>query len=121
MDAKSDFIEKFKKRTKHFALESIRYYRTLPKTEEARIIGTQYLRSSTSTAANYRAVCRARSKAEFFAKLSVTIEEADESCLWLELLIESGIMDNNKTEKLLSDGKEIVSVLAKARKTVSNN
>jgi four helix bundle protein len=66
-------------------------FRSLPKTEEARILGRQVLRSGTSVAANYHAVCRARSKAEFTAKLGVVVEEADETVFWLELLVESGL------------------------------
>jgi four helix bundle protein len=121
MDSKNEFIEQFKLRTKKFALDSIKFFQALPKTEEARVLGKQYLRSATSTAANYRAVCRARSKAEFFSKLSITVEEADESCLWLELFIESEIMNNVHSANLLKEGVEILSVLAKARKTSSDN
>ena len=118
---KNEFIEQFKKRTKKFALDSIKLFQSLPKTEEARVVGRQFLRSATSTAANYRAVCRARSQAEFFAKLSITVEEADESSLWLELLIESEIMNTKLTQSLLKELNEITFVLAKARKTTSDN
>ena len=75
-----------KNRTKSFALRVIRVIRAVPACPEGRIIGNQLLRCSTSVAANYRAVCRARSRAEFVAKLGLVIEEADESALWLELL-----------------------------------
>ena len=71
-----------KLRTKHFALRVIRLYRSLPRTEEARILGTQLLRSSTSIGANYRAACRGRSHAEFVAKLGIVLEEADETVFW---------------------------------------
>lgn len=118
---KNDFIELFRNRTKKFALNAIKIFQLLPKTDEAKIIGKQFLRSATSVAANYRAVCRARSKAEFFAKLSITVEEADESALWLELLIESEIMNKEFSKSLLKEAIEIVSVLAKARKTTSEN
>jgi len=66
-----------KGRTKRFAVEIVRLFRALPRTEEARVIGNQLLRSGTAVAANYRAVCRARSKAEFIAKLGIVVEEAD--------------------------------------------
>jgi len=118
---KNEFIEQFKKRTKKFALDSIKLFQSLPKTEEARVVGRQFLRSATSTAANYRAVCRARSQAEFFAKFCITVEEADESSLWLELLIESEIMNTKLTQSLLKELNEITFVLAKARKTTSDN
>jgi four helix bundle protein len=80
-------------RTKQFAIRIVKLFRSLPKTEEARVIGRQVLRSGTSVAANYRAVCQARSKAEFIAKVGVVVEEeADESVFWLELLAETGIV-----------------------------
>ena len=85
MEAKEVFVEEFKKRTKQFVLRSIKLFQSLPQTEEARIIGKQFLRSSSSVGSNYRAVCRARSKAEFYAKLSIVVEEADESLFWLEI------------------------------------
>ncbi|HEY6159770.1 MAG TPA: four helix bundle protein [Bacteroidia bacterium] len=116
MSDKEEFIEALKKRTKSLALEVIKLSRTLPVTDEAKVIGRQLLRSSSSVAANYRAVCRARSKAEFFAKLSITVEEADETCLWLELLIESGIAHNKTTGELLKEAGELTKILARARK-----
>ena len=69
-----------KDRTKQFAFRIVKLFRSLPKEEEGKIIGRQLLRSGTSVAANYRAVCRARSKAEFIAKIGVVVEEADEQC-----------------------------------------
>lgn len=84
--------EQLRERTKQFAIRVVRLFRSLPKTEEAKIIGKQALRSGTSVAANYRAVCRARSKAEFIARLGVVVEEADETFFWLELLVETGIV-----------------------------
>ena len=74
--------EKLKRRTKDFAVRVVKMFRRLPKTTEARIIGRQVIRSGTSVAANYRAACRARSRAEFAAKLGVVLEEADETVLW---------------------------------------
>lgn len=71
--------EELKKRSKAFAIRIVKVFRSLPKTEDARIIGRQVLRSGTSVAANYRAVCRARSKAEFISKIGVVVEEADET------------------------------------------
>ncbi len=82
--------EELKRRTKRFALGIIRLGGSLPRTEAARIIGGQMLRSATSVGANYRAACRARSRAEFTAKLGVVEEEADETLYWLESLEESG-------------------------------
>lgn len=86
------FNDEFRERTKQFALRIIKLFRSLPKTEEARIIGKQLLRSGCSVGANFRAATRARSNAEFYSKLSIVVEEADESAFWMELLIESEIM-----------------------------
>ena len=103
-------IEAFKKRTKLFALDIIRLFQSLPKTDEARILGKQLLRSATSIASNYRASCRARSEAEFFSKISIVVEEADEALFWLVLLLESGIADSENLSVLLKEAEEIVKI-----------
>ncbi len=110
--------EELKIRTKQFALRNINLYRNLPKTEEAKIIGRQLLRSSTSVGANYRAACRARSNDEFYSKISIVIEEADETMFWQELLIESGIIIPEKLKDLMQETNEIIAIMASARKTI---
>jgi four helix bundle protein len=75
-------------RTKAFALRVIRLFDALPRSAPSQVIGRQLLRSATSVGANYLAACRAQSHAEFAAKLSIVVEEADESLYWLELLQE---------------------------------
>src|SRR3990172_7934867 len=93
-----------KARTKTFALRIIKLTRAIPKSDDAgRVITKQILRSGTSVAANYRASCRARSQAEFIANIGVVEEEADETALWLELLVESGIMPTRKLSALLNE------------------
>ena len=104
-------------RTKQFAIRIVKLCRSLPKTEEARIIGRQLLRSGTSVAANYRAVCRARSKAEFIAKIGVVVEEADETVFWLELLGETGIVDQKKLVNLLLEANELLAIFAASQRT----
>ena len=116
---KAEFAELFKSRTKKFVVDNIQLFRCLPKTEEAKIIGRQLLRSSSSVGANYRAACRARSKAEFYSKLSIVVEEADESVFWMEILIESEIVTRDQVKDLINEGNEILKVVASARKTVS--
>lgn len=116
--SKEAFIEQFKNRTKKFVVDNINLFRTLPKTEEAKIIGRQLLRSSSSVGANYRAVCRARSKAEFHSKLSIVVEEADESLFWMEILIEAKIIESSRIEPLVVEAKEILKVVSTARKTL---
>lgn len=83
---KQEFIEKFKKRTKKLSVDIILMFNNLKKTEATRVIGYQIIKSATSTAANYRASCIARFKKEFFSKISITVEEADETVFWLEIL-----------------------------------
>lgn len=113
----SEFAEKLKNRTKEFAVSIINFSKTFPKSEEAFIIKKQLLRSSFSVAANYRAVCRSRSNAEFYSKLSIVVEEADESLFWIELLIDSKIVSAKDSEPYLKEAKEILSIMAKSRKT----
>ncbi|WP_347158655.1 four helix bundle protein [Pontibacter chitinilyticus] len=113
---RKEFIEQFQKRTKRLAIDVIHFSKTLPKTEEAAIMKRQSLRSATSVASNYRASCRARSSAEFHAKISIVIEEADETLFWLELLEKSGIIPKASVERLMKESTEILSVMAKARK-----
>ena len=114
---KVDFAEIIKHRTKKFVIDNIKLFRDLPKTEEARIIGRQLLRSSSSVGANYRAACRARSKAEFGAKLSIVVEEADESVFWMEILLEAEIANSIQIAPLMAEGNEILKIVAAARKT----
>ena len=115
-----DFAEVLRKRTKKFVIDNIKFFRTLPKTEEAKIIGRQLLRSSSSVGSNYRAACRARSKAEFHSKLSIVVEEADESIFWMEVLIEAEIASKETLSYLLAEGNEILKIVSASRKTVSN-
>lgn len=109
--------EELKKRTKQFAIRIVKLFRSLPRSEEARVIGRQVLRSGTSVAANYRAVCRARSKAEFIAKVGVVVEEADETVLWLELLIDTGIVSEKQLSGLLAEANELLAIFAASQRT----
>jgi four helix bundle protein len=87
------FNDAFRLRTKKNALNIVCLYNKLKQRDELRIMGTQLLRSATSVAANFRASCRARSEAEHYSKLSITIEECDEALFWLELIEETGWVD----------------------------
>jgi four helix bundle protein len=104
-------------RTKNFALRILRLYRSLPRTEEARILGRQLLRSSTSIGANYRAACRGRSRAEFAAKLGIVLEEADETVFWLELIQEGDIFPAGKLHELVKEANELVSIFVSSVRT----
>jgi four helix bundle protein len=105
-------------RTKSFALSVIRFFQMLPKTDEARILGKQLLRSGTSVAANYRTANRARSKQEFYAKLCIVVEECDETLLWMELLTESGIISTEKADHLITECDELLRIFSASRKTI---
>jgi four helix bundle protein len=112
--------EELKTRTKLFAIRNINLYRNLPKTEEAKIIGRQLLRSATSVGANYRAACRARSNDEFYSKISIVVEEADETMFWHELLLEAGIIKAEKLEGLMKEANEIIAIMVSARKSIKD-
>jgi len=106
-----------KERTKKFALRVMRVVRSLPPGLEGRTIGKQLLRSGTSVAANYRAVCRARSRAEFLSKLAVVVEEADETAFWLELLSDAGLIPGPRLKDVRSEANQIVAIFNASRAT----
>jgi four helix bundle protein len=107
-----EFAKQMQARTKTFAVRIIRMFQRLPKTVEARILGKQVLRSGTSVAANYRAACRSKSKADFISKLGTTVEEADETLLWIELLEESGIVPAKKLQAIKTETDELLRILS---------
>lgn len=113
--------DEMKKRTKSFAIRIIRLVETLPKRKTADVISRQLLRSATSVAANYRAACRARSTAEFIAKLGIVEEEADESIFWMELLVDTEIMEKKKLDNLINEGNELLSIVVSSIKTTRKN
>jgi four helix bundle protein len=104
--------EQLKARSKKFAVEIVNMFQTLPKTDEARVLGKQMLRSGTSVAANYRAACRGRSKAEFVAKIGIVVEESDETVFWLEMLTESNIVPLEKVDQMLREANELLAIFA---------
>ena len=108
-------------RTKTFALRIIKLVNTLPKELAARRLGDQLVRSGTSVGANYRAACRARSTAEFIARLGVVEEEANESAFWLELLADSQIADPGEISRLLNEANQLTAIMVASRKTTRWN
>src|SRR6266481_6054313 len=110
-----------KERTKQFALRILKLVAALPKSIEGRAVANQLVRCGTSVAANYRAACRARSKSEFVAKMGVVLEEADETQLWLELLIEGKLVPVKRVEPLLEKASELVAIFVASRKSASSN
>ncbi|HQK77316.1 MAG TPA: four helix bundle protein [Candidatus Hydrogenedentes bacterium] len=107
MDGKDDL----KKRTRAFALRVIRLCESLPSGRTADVIGKQLLRCGTSVGANYCAACRARSTADFIAKLGIVEEECDECIYWMELLVDSSIMERRLLEPLMKEADEILSII----------
>jgi four helix bundle protein len=104
-------------RTKAFALRVMKLVDSLPNTKAGRTIGNQIIRSATSVGANYRAAQRGRSKAEFIAKLGICLEEIDESCYWLELIMESGMLAEPKVKPLHAEAHELTAIFTAASKT----
>ncbi len=112
-----EFAEAMQRRTKQYALRTFKLIEALPRTAVARVIAQQLIRAATSIGANYRAACRARSIAEFTAKLGIVIEEADECIYWVELIIEGKLLRRELVESLLRETRELLAVMISARKT----
>jgi four helix bundle protein len=106
-----------KDRTNRFALQVIRLCRALQRSQETSIISRQLLRSATSVGANYRAVCRARSTADFVSKLGIVLEETDETLFWIELLVESGAAHPEKIASVRREANELVSIFVASLRT----
>lgn len=113
--------EVLKDRTKQFAIRIVAGVRSLPASREGHVIGNQLLRSGTAVAANYRAVCRARSRAEFISKLSIVVEEADETVFWLELLSDTKVVPKGKLALLLKEANELLAICAASLRTAKYN
>ena len=113
--------DELKARTKQFALRVVTLVEVLPDSVRGRVIADQITRSATSVGANYRATCRARSRAEFIAKIGVVEEEADETDFWLELIIESKIRRAKQILPLLNEANELVAIMAASRKSAIAN
>ena len=113
--------EQMKARTKEFALRVIKLVQSMPKTIEGYAIANQIVRSGMSVAANYRASCRARSRAEFIAKVGTVLEEADETLLWLELIGDAKIVPRKRIESLRIEADELVVIMVASRKSAASN
>ncbi len=108
-------------RTKQFALQVIKFCEELPKDETSRILARQLLRSGTSVGAHYRAACRSKSKPAFISKMGDVLEEADESGYWIELLCESGRVDEKTAAPLLGEANEVVAIAISSIITAKRN
>ncbi len=107
-----------KSRTKKLAIEIVKLIDLLPRSTAGFVIGKQLCKSGTSVAANYRAACRARSSAEFFSKICICVEEADETVFWLEIIEDTNLVSIDKFEFVKKESFEILSILASTRKSL---
>lgn len=116
MTNKELFVEKMKKRTKKFAVDVILFCDLLKNNKASSVIIYQLVKSATSTGANYRAACRARSKKEFFSMICIVVEEVDESEFWLEIIKDAKLAkEPYKLEKLLKESSELIKITSKAK------
>ena len=113
--------EELKARTKKFAHDCVKLAVMLPNNYLGNHIKGQLIRCSTSVAANYRAVCLAQSKASFISKMSIVIEEADESKFWLEFIIDEKLLPNMKLVPFVNEARELSSIFISSRKTAQSN
>ena len=109
-----------KQRTKDFAHRCVKLSLALPKGYLADHVRGQLIRASTSVASNYRATCLSQSKAAFASKLSIVLEEADESAFWIEFAVEENLLAESLVSRLLSEAQELTAIFAAARKTARN-
>ena len=110
-----------KRRTKAFALRILKLVDALPKTTAGRALASQIVSSGTSVGANYRAACRARSTADFIAKMGIVEEEADETLFWLELLEESELVTAAKLTAIKEEANELIAITVASIKTARRN
>ena len=116
MTEKEIFIEKMKSRTKKFAVDVIRFCESLNSSKASSVITYQLVKSATSTGANYRAACKARSKKEFFSKICIVVEEVDESEYWLEVIMDAELSESKKDlQRLLSEAIELNKIMSAAK------
>jgi four helix bundle protein len=117
----SQLADEFKGRTKQFGVRVIKLVDSLPDSWTGRSLGNQLLRCATSVGANYRAACRARSSAEFCAKLGICEEEADEAIYWMEMLAEAGLVKAKRLQSLITEAGEILAIIVASLRTSRKN
>ena len=109
--------EELKAKTKQFAHRCVKLASKLPNTKLGLHISGQLIRCSTSVASNYRATCLAQSKASFISKLSIVLEETDESSFWLEFIIDEKLLEKEMVEALLEEAEQLTAIFVSSRKT----
>ncbi len=114
-------MQDLKKRTKNFSIDVLKFCDSLEINSVTQIIQKQLMRSCTSVAANYRAACRAQSRATFIAKLAIVEEEADESLFWLELIEELDLNHTTQLKQLQDEANQLTAIIVASRKTAKKN
>jgi four helix bundle protein len=122
MNEKDIFVENLKKRTRKFGVDVILFCDSLKQKKASSVVTYQLVKSATSIGANYRAACRGRSQTEFFSKICIVVEEADESLFWLEVIEETDLSnDKSELKRLLDEGTEILKILTKTKDSTYKN
>ena len=122
MTEKQEFIERMKHKTKTFAVDVISFCNSLKSDRASKVVSYQIIKSATSTGANYRAACKARSKKEFFSKLCIVVEEVDETKYWLEVILEANLSSRlDFLNKLYNEANEITKIMSSARNSIYEN
>jgi four helix bundle protein len=122
MNEKDIFVENLKKRTRKFGVDVILFCDSLKQKKASSVVTYQLVKSATSTGANYRAACRSRSQTEFFSKICIVVEEADESVFWLEVIQESDLSnDKSELKRLLLESTEILKIMTKTKDSTYKN
>jgi four helix bundle protein len=122
MTEKQEFIERMKHKTKTFAVDVISFCNSLKSDRASSVVSYQIIKSATSTGANYRAACKARSKKEFFSKLCIVVEEIDETKYWLEVILEANLSSKlGFLNKLYNEANEITKIMSSARNSIYEN
>jgi four helix bundle protein len=114
-------INDLKKRTKQFAHDCVKLALSLPNTFLGNHIKGQLIRCCTSVAANYRATCIAQSKKSFISKISIVIEEVDESHFWIDFIVEERLLTKENCKSLLNEANELTRIFISSRKTANLN
>lgn len=110
-------VDELKGRMKRFGLAIIRLVEKMPRSRAAAVVSNQMVRAGTSAGANYRSACRARSRADFVAKMGIVEEELDETLYWLEVSIEAGFLSEEETDGAMREGKELLAIAVSSIRT----
>jgi four helix bundle protein len=113
--------EELKSRTRTFAVKVVELVERMDRSKMADVASYQLIRSATSVAANYRAVCRSRSKADFVNKLGIVEEEADETLFWLEMLVDCQKLKLPEVRPLIDEAEQLTKIFAASRITAKSN